>query len=68
MKSMKINDLKAKQIALLVYLLVCLLVFGYLLIFTERSNIWVAVVLFTLQAAILVYLNVYRPPNSFTDN
>lgn len=60
---MKLKDLKAKQIASLVYLLVCLLVLGYLLIFTERSNIWVAVGLFTLQAAILVYLSVFSPPN-----
>lgn len=58
--------MKAKQIASLVYLLVCLLVLGYLLIFTERSNIWIAVGLFTLQAVILVYLNVFRPPNSST--
>lgn len=63
---MKLKNMKAKQIASLVYLLVCLLVLGYLLIFTERSNIWIAVGLFTLQAVILVYLNVFRPPNSST--
>ncbi|WP_158860431.1 hypothetical protein [Lunatibacter salilacus] len=55
---MTLKKLKAKQIASLVYLLVCLLVLGYLLIFTEQSNIWVAVGLFTLQSAVLVYLNV----------
>lgn len=63
---MKLKDLKAKQIASLVYFLVCLLVLGYLLIFTERTNIWVAVGLFTLQASILVYLSVFSPPNSPT--
>lgn len=63
---MKLKSLKGKQIASLVYLLVCLLVLGYLLIFTERSNLWVAVGLFTLQAGILVYLNVFNPPNSAT--
>ncbi len=63
---MRLKNMKAKQIASLVYLLVCLLVLGYLLIFTERSNIWIAVGLFTLQAVILVYLNVFRPPNSST--
>ncbi|HSI77065.1 MAG TPA: hypothetical protein VK957_14290 [Lunatimonas sp.] len=63
---MKLKNMKAKQIASLVYLLVCLIVMGYLLIFTERSNLWVAVGLFTLQAAILVYLNVFSHPDSST--
>lgn len=55
---MKLEKLTGKQIVTLSYLLVCLLVLIYLLLFTERSNVWVAVGLFTVQAAILVYLNV----------
>jgi hypothetical protein len=58
---MKLKNMNAKQIASLVYLLVCLLVLGYLLIFTQRSNLWVAVGLFTFQAVILLYLNVLNP-------
>lgn len=61
---MKLKNMNAKQIASLVYLLVCLLVLGYLLIFTQRSNLWVAVGLFTFQAVILVYLNVLNPPKT----
>lgn len=55
---MKLEKLTGKQIVTLSYLLVCLLVLIYLLLFTERSNVWVAAGLFTAQAAILVYLNV----------
>lgn len=61
---MKLKDLTVKQISSLVYLLVAILVLVYLLLFTDRSNSWVAVGLFTLQAAILVYLNVFDSTDS----
>lgn len=61
---MKLKDLKGKQIASLVYFLVCLLILGYLLLFTERSNLWIAFGLFTLQAGILVYLTLFNTTDS----
>jgi uncharacterized membrane protein len=61
---MKIKDFENKQLASLGFFLVCILALGYLLIFTERSNLWIAAGLFTMQAAILVYLNVYDARNT----
>lgn len=61
---MKLKDLKGKQIASLVYFVVCLLVLGYLLLFTGRSNLWIAFALFTLQAGILVYLTIFNTTDS----